>query len=78
MNYGEIMDEPVTVAERMDHILKRMASHPRFLFSELFETTASLLTVVTTFLALLELTRLRKLQLHQHEAFADIECVVVN
>jgi segregation and condensation protein A len=77
MNYGEIVDEPVTVAERMDHILKRMATHPRFLFSELFESAASLLTIVTTFLALLELTRLRKLQLNQHEAFADIECTVV-
>ena len=77
MNYGQIDDEPVTVAERMDYILKRMQMQQKFLFSELFETAASLLTVVTTFLALLELTRLRKLNLKQHEAFADIECSVV-
>jgi len=77
MNFGEIMAEPVTVAERMDYILKRIETSPTFLFSELFETAASLMTVVTTFLALLELTRLRKLQLKQHEAFADIECISV-
>ena len=77
MNYGEIADEPVTVADRMEYILKRMQTHKNFLFSELFETAATLVTVVTTFLALLELTRLRKLKLKQHQAFADIECDVV-
>ncbi len=77
MNFGEIIAESITVADRMEHILKRMSETPVFLFSELFENAASLLTVVTTFLALLELTRLRKLQLKQHEAFADIECTAV-
>lgn len=77
MDFGEIHDETVTVADRMDHILKRMATHPKFLFSELFECAATLLTVVTTFLALLELARLRKLTLMQNESFADIECSVM-
>ncbi len=77
MNYGEIDDEPITVADRMDHILKHIKIHPNFLFSELFETASSLVTVVTTFLALLELTRTRKLRIKQHQAFADIECSAV-
>ena len=77
MNYGEINDEPITVADRMDHILKHIKIHPNFLFSELFETASSLITVVTTFLALLELTRTRKLRIKQHQAFADIECSAV-
>lgn len=74
MNYGEIEDEPVTVADRMEAILGRMRSQKKFLFSELFENHASLITIVTTFLALLELTRLRKISLRQTESFADIEC----
>lgn len=78
MNFGEIEQEAVTVSDRMDHILRHMASRPKFLFSELFESAATLVTIVTTFLALLELTRLRKLRLSQHEAFADIECCVVS
>ena len=77
MNFGEIDDEPVTVADRMEYILKRMRTTKQFFFSELFENYASLITIVTTFLAMLELTRLRKLNLRQPESFADIECFVV-
>ena len=77
MNFGEIDDEPVTVADRMEYVLKRMQTTKQFLFSELFESYASLVTIVTTFLAILELTRLRKLNLRQPESFADIECFVV-
>ena len=74
MNYGEIDDEPVTVADRMEFILKKITTTKEFLFSELFENYASLITIVTTFLAVLELTRLRKLNLRQSKSFADIEC----
>lgn len=74
MNYGEIVDDPVTVSDRMEYILKKMETCHQFLFSELFENYASLVTIVTTFLALLELTRLHKLKLQQTESFADIEC----
>jgi len=75
MNVGEIMDEPVTVAERMEFILEKMQTQENFLFSELFEAQATLINIVTTFLALLELTRLRKLKLMQHASFADIQCI---
>lgn len=77
MNVGEIIDEPVTVSDRMEYILDRMQIEKKFLFSELFEKNASLINIVTTFLALLELTRLRKLTLQQHKSFADIECLAV-
>jgi segregation and condensation protein A len=76
MNYGEIEDEPITVADRMEYILERMKVSKKFFFSELFENYSSLITIVTTFLALLELTRLHKLTLQQSEAFTDIECFV--
>jgi segregation and condensation protein A len=71
---GEIHAEQVTVADRMELILKRIQDQSSFLFSELFESTTTLTTIVASFLAVLELTRLGKIHLHQDSAFADIRC----
>lgn len=73
---GQIQDEVVTVADRMESILHRLRSQDSFLFSELFEdgTPRSLPYLVSSFLALLELTRLRHITLEQSENFADIRC----
>ena len=72
---GEIHDEVVTIADRMEYLLERLRFHRRFSFSSLFEdegVTVNL--VVATFLAILELTRLRKLTIEQGDAFAEIYC----
>ena len=74
---GEIHAEQVTVADRMEYILSRLKQESRFLFSDLFESTTTLTTVVASFLAVLELTRLGKIQLRQDTAFADIRCQCV-
>jgi segregation and condensation protein A len=71
---GEIHDEQVTVADQMEMLLARLQTQPRFAFSELFTTAVSLRTLVATFLAVLELTRLKRLRVRQDEAFADILC----
>ena len=71
---GEIHDEQVTVADQMEMLLTRLKTEPKFAFSELFGATVSLRTVVATFLAVLELTRLRRLRVRQDEIFADIFC----
>ena len=71
---GEINTEQVTVADRMEFVLKRLKEKSEFLFTELFEQTTTLNTIVATFLAVLELTRLGELQIHQNRAFADIHC----
>jgi segregation and condensation protein A len=71
---GQIHDETVTVAERMEDILTSLQERPQFKFSDLITGTVSIPYVVSTFLALLELTRLRKIQLEQDEAFSDINC----
>jgi len=71
---GEIHAEQVTVADRMELILTRIQNEPNFLFSELFESTTTLTTIVASFLAVLELTRLGKIRLQQDVAFADIRC----
>lgn len=71
---GEIHAEQVTVADRMELILTRIKNEPHFLFSELFESTTTLTTIVASFLAVLELSRLGKIRLQQDTAFADIRC----
>jgi segregation and condensation protein A len=71
---GEIHDEVVTVADQMEWLLGRTAESRSFVFSQLFPEGVSLRRLVATFLAMLELTRLKKLRLRQDEAFADILC----
>lgn len=71
---GEIHDEQVTVADQMEMLLARLQAQPRFVFSELFGPAIGLRTLIATFLALLELARLKRLRIRQDEAFADIRC----
>lgn len=74
ISVGEIHAEQVTVADRMEFILNYTKTKPKFLFTELFEQTTTLNTIIATFLAILELTRLGELQIYQDQAFADICC----
>ena len=74
---GEIHDEQVTVSDQMADLLERLRTTPSFLFSQLFPGPVSFRKLVATFLAVLELTRLRRLRLRQDEAFADIACEAV-
>jgi segregation and condensation protein A len=71
---GEIHDEQVTVADQMEMLLARLQTQPKFAFSQLFGRTVSLRMVVATFLAILELARLKRLRMRQDELFADIFC----
>ena len=69
---GEIHDEVVTVSDQMEWLLEQTQSGQSFIFSQLFPEGVTLRRLVATFLAMLELTRLKKLRIRQHEAFADI------
>jgi segregation and condensation protein A len=75
MQTGTIEEESVSVSDRMEFILDRLKSPETFLFTSLFSEgkKTSLLTIIASFLALLELTRLKKITLVQNEAFCDIE-----
>jgi segregation and condensation protein A len=74
---GEIKDEQVTVADQMEWLLSKVKTEPQFIFSDLFPNSVTLRTLVATFLAVLELTRLKKLRIRQTEAFTDIVCEAV-
>ncbi len=74
---GEIHDELVTVADQMEWLLAKVQTEKSFVFSQLFPEGVTLRRLVATFLAVLELTRLRKFRLRQNEAFSDIICEAV-
>jgi segregation and condensation protein A len=75
---GEIKDEQVTVSDQMEWILDKAKADKTFVFSSLFPGQVTVRVLVATFIAVLELTRLRKLRLTQTDAFEDINIIVVD
>lgn len=69
----EIHAEPWTVSEKIELISGIIRSRNKMRFSELFDTATARGEVVVTFLALLELIRMKQLRIEQSEAFAEIE-----
>jgi segregation and condensation protein A len=69
----DIFDDKWTVSEKIEFILKMISQRGSLKFSELFESAASRSEVVCTFLALLELIRLKQLVCAQGEEFGEIE-----
>ncbi len=68
---GEIVGEQVSVSDRMEHILNFKAE--KFTFTSLIEgEKLTIPLLVSTFLAVLELTRLGRLDLIQDESFGEI------
>lgn len=69
----EIFSERFSVSEKIDSILQRIATGNRLRFSDLFGAAASRIEVVVTFLALLELIRLKQIRAIQKNVFEEIE-----
>src|SRR6266699_5810835 len=69
----EILGERFSVSEKIDAILQRVATGTPLRFSELFGAVVSRLEVVVTFLALLELIRLKQFRDVQKNIFEEIE-----
>jgi segregation and condensation protein A len=72
-NLTEIFGENFTVSDKIDQILQRVASGKSVRFSQLFASTSSRVEIVVTFLALLELIRLKQVRAMQSDPFAEIE-----
>jgi len=69
----EVDEEEVTVAEQVDLILSRLRENRELLFHSLFPERAGRMMIIATFLALLELMRLKKLVAVQDHPFAEIK-----
>lgn len=74
---GEISDDHVTVVDQMELIMARALSESSFTFSSILGDRTTLRTLISTFLAILELTRLSRLRIRQDELFSDFICDVV-
>ncbi|MCS6896385.1 MAG: segregation/condensation protein A [Nitrospira sp.] len=68
----EILPDHLTVRERMNRILELLENKEAVSFAELFEPASHRLVVIVTFLALLELIRLRVVRAFQAGLFEPI------
>lgn len=70
--FGEIVDDRFTVVDKIEHVLASVRTQGKVMFSTLFADAASRHEIVCTFLAVLELIRLRQLVAQQDKDFGDI------
>ncbi len=73
----EIFGENFTVSDKIEWILERTSGGQSLRFSELFAQVASRVEIVVTFLALLELIRLRQVRAVQADVLEEIEILPV-
>lgn len=69
----EIFEDKWTVSEKIELLVNLITKRPRVRFSELFEEATSRTEVVVTFLAMLELIRMKQIVCVQPDQFAEIE-----
>jgi len=69
----EIFEDKWTVSEKIEHLAKLISERGSVAFSELFSAAGSRTEVICTFLALLELIRLKQLVCAQAGDFGEIE-----
>src|SRR5262245_19275147 len=69
----DVFEDKWTVSQKIEFLAEILKSRLRVKFSELFAASTSRLEVVVTFLALLELIRLKHLEVYQSEPFGEIE-----
>ncbi len=68
----EIFEENFTVADKIDHVLRLISSGVSIKFEEMFPDHASRTEIVVTFLAMLELIRMKQLRVRQDAHFSEI------
>jgi segregation and condensation protein A len=69
----DIFEDRWTVSEKIEDLVRRVAEREVLRFSELFEAATSRTEVVVTFLAVLELIRLKQIVALQEADFGEIE-----
>jgi segregation and condensation protein A len=69
----DIFEDKWSVSEKIEYLMRMLSERLQIKFSELFAGVTSRSEVVVTFLALLELIRLKQLMAWQREPFGEIE-----
>ncbi|MDD5496029.1 MAG: segregation/condensation protein A [Candidatus Omnitrophica bacterium] len=73
--FHQVVKDEFTVSEKMHDILHVMVETPTMLFTELFKKAKNKFEVITIFLALLELIRIKEVIVRQVEPFGNIEII---
>ncbi len=68
----EITADKISITERIHELVDRMKLRPKMEFHEMFEGAVTRFDYVITFLALLEMTRLRMTRVFQSEPYAPL------
>ena len=76
-DFREIAEEKFTVSDKIEEILYSLRERAELVFRDLFAQATSRGEVVVTFLALLELIRLKRLKVRQDKAFGEIQVIKV-
>ena len=71
--FYEVIKDEFTVEEKMHDIFHILVDSPKLLFSDLFKDAKSKFEIVTIFLAILELIRLKEIVAVQDKVFAEIK-----
>lgn len=69
----EVAQEEVTIERKIEEIRRSFLVHDTLTFSSFFTAASSKRLLIVTFLALLELVRLREIWLYQQKAFEEIQ-----
>lgn len=72
LELGEIVDDPYTVSDQIDYLLERIEPGQEIRFAHLFDGVSSRTQVIVTFLALLELIRLKQFRFEQPDPLGEI------
>ena len=73
VTYHEVKKIEITIEEQREFILNALQSMQMILFSELIKSFKDRIFVIVTFLALLDLIRIRKIKVEQAQVFEDIK-----
>lgn len=71
--FHKVVKDKFTVADKIHDIAHILVDEPKIYFSSLFKNSGSKFEIVVTFLAVLELIRLKEILIIQGEMFGEIE-----
>lgn len=72
-NFGKIEKEEITLSDKMVDIEKYARKHKNFSFRKMLEFAQSKIEVIVTFLGILELMKVGKIEIYQEDVFEDIQ-----
>jgi segregation and condensation protein A len=73
--FYEVVKDEVTVSEKIHEIFHILVKSPIIYFLDLFKATKAKIHIIATFLALLELIRMKEVVVKQDKVFGDIQII---